>query len=95
MSLGGEVVEDYVAMRLTLRAHPMAFLRHRLPPGMAPIVEVAGAPTGKGLECARGLMVLGDPGSHLLGLLGSSVLWLVPSTLLAVRWLTFNSMFVS
>lgn len=36
-------------------------------------------------ECARGLMVLGDPGGHLLGLLGSSVLWLVPSTLLAVR----------
>jgi hypothetical protein len=29
--------------------------------------------------------VLGDPGTHLLGLLGSSVLWLVPSTLLAVR----------
>ena len=36
-------------------------------------------------ECARGLMVLGDPGPHLLGLLGSSVVWLVPSTLLAVR----------
>ncbi len=36
-------------------------------------------------ECARGLMVLGDPGPHLLGLLGSSALWLVPSTLLAVR----------
>ena len=36
-------------------------------------------------ECARGLLVFGDPGSHLLGLVGSSVLWLVPSTLLAVR----------
>ena len=36
-------------------------------------------------ECARGLLVLGDPGSHLLGLLVSSLLWLVPSTLLAVR----------
>lgn len=36
-------------------------------------------------EAARGLMVLGDPGSHVLGLLGSSALWLVPSTLLAVR----------
>ena len=36
-------------------------------------------------ECARGLLVFGDPGSHLLGLFGSSVLWLVPSTLLAVR----------
>jgi lipooligosaccharide transport system permease protein len=36
-------------------------------------------------ECARGLMVLGDPGPHLLGLVGSSAIWLVPSTLLAVR----------
>ncbi len=32
MSEGEEVVEDYVAMRLTLRAHPMALLRHRLTP---------------------------------------------------------------
>ena len=30
MSEGQEVVEDYVSMRLTLRAHPMALLRHRL-----------------------------------------------------------------
>ena len=29
MSEGEEVVEDYVAMRLTLRAHPIALLRHR------------------------------------------------------------------
>lgn len=36
-------------------------------------------------ECARGLMVLGDPGPHLLGLVGSSAIWLVPSTLLAIR----------
>lgn len=47
------------------------------PPHLNPIYHLA--------ECARGLLVLGDPGSHLLGLLGSSVLWLVPSTLLAVR----------
>ena len=32
MSEGEEVVEDYVAMRLTLRAHPMALLRPRLTP---------------------------------------------------------------
>jgi len=32
MSLGEEVVEDYVAMRLTLRAHPMALLRDKLTP---------------------------------------------------------------
>jgi uncharacterized YccA/Bax inhibitor family protein len=38
MTPGEEVVEDYVTMRLTLRAHPMAFLRPRLtpPPAGAP-----------------------------------------------------------
>jgi DNA-directed DNA polymerase III PolC len=32
MTEGEEVVEDYVALRLTLRKHPMAFLRTRLTP---------------------------------------------------------------
>ena len=32
MTEGEEVVEDYVSMRLTLRKHPIAFLRHRLTP---------------------------------------------------------------
>lgn len=32
MTLGEEVVEDYVAMRLTLKAHPLALLRRRLTP---------------------------------------------------------------
>jgi len=32
MTLGEEVVEDYVAMRLSLRAHPLALLRDRLTP---------------------------------------------------------------
>ncbi|WP_297771497.1 error-prone DNA polymerase [uncultured Roseovarius sp.] len=32
MSLGEEVVEDYVALRLSLRAHPLALLRHILTP---------------------------------------------------------------
>ncbi|MEL7460284.1 MAG: error-prone DNA polymerase [Pseudomonadota bacterium] len=35
MSDGEEVIEDYVAMRLTLRAHPMSFLRDKLTPGAA------------------------------------------------------------
>ena len=56
MTLGEEVVEDYVAMRLTLRAHPMAFLRHLLTPGYPPLEEVAGAPTGRGLRAAKGTM---------------------------------------
>ncbi|OIP83219.1 MAG: error-prone DNA polymerase [Rhodobacterales bacterium CG2_30_65_12] len=34
MSLGEEVVEDYAALRLTLRAHPMALLRPMLTAGM-------------------------------------------------------------
>ncbi|SNS18125.1 error-prone DNA polymerase [Tropicimonas sediminicola] len=33
MTLGEQVVEDYVSMRLTLRAHPLALLRSRLTPG--------------------------------------------------------------
>lgn len=37
MSLGEEVVEDYVSMRLTLRSHPVALLRHRLTPAMETI----------------------------------------------------------
>jgi error-prone DNA polymerase len=32
MGLGEEVVEDYVSMRLSLRAHPVALLRHILTP---------------------------------------------------------------
>jgi DNA-directed DNA polymerase III PolC len=36
MTPGEEVVEDYVAMRLTLRAHPMAFLRPLLTPPAPP-----------------------------------------------------------
>ena len=30
MTLGEEIVADYVALRLTLRAHPMALIRPRL-----------------------------------------------------------------
>ena len=33
MTLGEEVVEDYVSTRLTLKAHPVALLRHILTPG--------------------------------------------------------------
>jgi error-prone DNA polymerase len=43
MTLGEEVVEDYVSTRLTLRAHPVALLRHILTPG-AQKVDVR--PTG-------------------------------------------------
>ncbi|MDJ0629798.1 MAG: error-prone DNA polymerase [Rhodobacter sp.] len=43
MTLGEQVVEDYVAMRLTLRAHPLALLRHKLTPGTAPMKDVTPA----------------------------------------------------
>jgi DNA-directed DNA polymerase III PolC len=36
MTLGEEVVEDYVAMRFSLRAHPLALLRPLLTPAPAP-----------------------------------------------------------
>jgi len=39
MSLGEEIVEDYVATRLTLRTHPVALLRHILTPDAAPVHE--------------------------------------------------------
>ena len=71
MSLGEEVVEDYVSMRLTLRAHPMAFLRHKLTPGFAPIdpsTDADASPrTHRRLSDAKGIMrtdvwgEVGDP----------------------------------
>ncbi len=45
MTLGEEVVEDYVAMRLSLRAHPVALLRHILTPEMGKPADVAAQPT--------------------------------------------------
>jgi error-prone DNA polymerase len=43
MTEGEAVVEDYVSMRLTLRSHPVALIRHRLTPGMGqgPVAAVA------------------------------------------------------
>ncbi len=57
MSEGEEVVEDYVAMRLTLRRHPIAFLRHSLTPGRAPIARTGdGAGSAEQFPRATGLM---------------------------------------
>ncbi|MEL6621031.1 MAG: error-prone DNA polymerase [Pseudomonadota bacterium] len=41
MTLGEEVVEDYVSTRLTLKAHPVALLRHVLTPGAGPVKVTA------------------------------------------------------
>ena len=57
MSEGEEVVEDYVSMRLTLRHHPMAFLRHKLTPGRPPLVDLGeGETDAPGFARANGLM---------------------------------------
>ncbi|WP_164660664.1 error-prone DNA polymerase [Tropicibacter sp. Alg240-R139] len=40
MTLGEQVVEDYVAMRLSLKAHPVGLLRHLLTPGAMQVREV-------------------------------------------------------
>ena len=49
MSEGQEIVEDFVSMRLTLRRHPMALLRHRLTPGMGDGADgPARAPVNRG-----------------------------------------------
>ena len=50
MHLGEEVVEDYVSMRLTLRAHPMELLRPGLP-GLTPHAKLPGAPLGRVTVC--------------------------------------------
>ncbi|MGR3434233.1 MAG: error-prone DNA polymerase [Shimia sp.] len=56
MTEGEEVVEDYVAMRLTLRKHPVAFLRHRLTPGMGEVPEISE------VGLARDALAALDPG---------------------------------
>ncbi len=50
MHLGEEVVEDYVAMRLSLRAHPMELLRSGLP-GLTPHAQLPAVPPGRVSVC--------------------------------------------
>lgn len=50
MHLGEEVVEDYIATRLTLRAHPMELLRPHLPATL-PHDRLATAPAGQVSVC--------------------------------------------
>ena len=53
MTEGEEVVEDYVAMRLTLRKHPMAFLRPKLSPQAGVPVTSQAPPDATGLPKPR------------------------------------------
>ncbi len=48
MTEGEEVVEDYAALRLTLRTHPVALLRPLLTPGVAPPPSAPGRTVGPG-----------------------------------------------
>ncbi|MEM7242093.1 MAG: error-prone DNA polymerase [Pseudomonadota bacterium] len=50
MNLGEEVVEDYVALRLSLRAHPMELLRPTLPE-VTPHNQLAKIPLGRITVC--------------------------------------------
>ncbi|MDX1781413.1 MAG: error-prone DNA polymerase [Thalassovita sp.] len=50
MHLGEEVVEDYVALRLTLRAHPMELLRPSIP-GLTSHAQLPAAPLGRISVC--------------------------------------------
>ncbi len=50
MHLGEEMVEDYVAMRLSLRAHPMELLRPSIT-GLTPHADLATTPVGRISVC--------------------------------------------
>ncbi|MEM8538952.1 MAG: error-prone DNA polymerase, partial [Pseudomonadota bacterium] len=60
MSEGEEVVEDYVAMRLTLRTHPVALIRDRLSPGIDPRLM---SKTPSELRAGRKPLIHPDPDS--------------------------------
>ena len=64
MSGGGEVVEDYVHLGLTLRAHPLSFLRNDLRSRkIVTCADVATAKDNKWLETAGIVLVRQKPGS--------------------------------
>lgn len=64
MSSGGEVVEDYGHMGLTLRQHPVTFLREALRSrGIVPCEEAMTARDGRWLEVAGIVLVRQRPGS--------------------------------
>ena len=50
MTLGEEVIEDYLALRLSLRAHPMELLRPRMP-GLTPHDQLIRVPPQRVMVC--------------------------------------------
>jgi error-prone DNA polymerase len=64
MSEGREVVEDYRAIQLSLRAHPLAFLRPELQRrGIVTCAELERIPDGRKVEVAGIILVRQKPGS--------------------------------
>ncbi len=64
MALSEHVVEDYASLRLSLKAHPVSFLRDELAAaGIAPTARLAEAPDGTRLTTAGLVLVRQRPGS--------------------------------
>lgn len=64
MSEGREVVEDYRATQLSLRAHPLSFLRDELDAmGIVRCADLQHIPNGKNIEVAGIILVRQRPGS--------------------------------
>jgi error-prone DNA polymerase len=64
MSVGEHVLEDYHAVGLTLRAHPMKLLRHRLHPlKITPSSGLVDAPVGRRIKVAGLVLVRQRPGT--------------------------------
>ncbi|MBX3594903.1 error-prone DNA polymerase [Sphingomonas sp.] len=64
LSAGREVVEDYRATQLSLRAHPLAFLRDRLTAqGIRPCGDLTGMKDGARVHVAGLILVRQRPGS--------------------------------
>ncbi|WP_294292924.1 error-prone DNA polymerase [uncultured Sphingomonas sp.] len=64
LTAGREVVEDYRSTQLSLRAHPLSFLRPRLGrAGIVPASALAGVKEGRKVEVAGVILVRQKPGS--------------------------------
>ena len=64
MRLGEHVIEDYQTLKLSLKAHPVSFLRERLDrEGVAPAARLAEIPAGRVVTVAGLVLVRQRPGT--------------------------------
>jgi len=61
MTMGEEVVEDYVSMRLTLKQHPVALLRHILTPARGRVGANPPPPLAKAPDLSKLSLTNGNP----------------------------------